>query len=117
MEKNRFIIGDLVTTSLGIAKILDTYHNGDYYFEGKSFTGQDNNIGPIPLSSTILLKNGWINSGKAFGFTKNDITILVMLGEKYNECYVQSNFIKDITYVHELQHLLFGLGLNSEMEV
>ncbi len=48
------------------------------------------------------------------------------VGEYFNYCgkkYIvvevcQDDFyLGDISYVHQLQHLLFGLGLNSEMEV
>lgn len=36
--------------------------------------------------------------------------------DSYDVC--QDDFyLGDISYVHDLQHLLFGLGLNSEMEV
>lgn len=34
-----------------------------------------------------------------------------------NSVRVENREIKPIRYVHELQHLLFGLKLNSEMEI
>ena len=74
-------------------------------------------IVPIPLTPDILEKNGWKNLYEKF-FEKNvnDIRLTIEFSENI---YVAINriFIMEIHYVHELQHLLFGLGLNSEMEV
>lgn len=76
-------------------------------------------IVPIPLTSEILEKNGckkpdgfdsyWLGKigllqdGDVWHLALGSIEIAVTLG--------------NIQYVHQLQHLLFGLGLNSEMEV
>ena len=35
----------------------------------------------------------------------------------YDICIDGNKILKDIESVHELQHFLFGLGINSEMEV
>ena len=72
---------------------------------------------PIPLTQDILEKNGWKKLYEKF-FEKNvnNIRLTIELSENF---YVAINriFIMEIHYIHELQHLLFGLGLNSEMEV
>ena len=76
-------------------------------------------IVPIPLTSEILEKNGckkpdgfdsyWLGKigllqdGDVWHLALGSIEISVTLG--------------NIQYVHQLQHLLFGLGLNLEMEV
>lgn len=74
-------------------------------------------ISPIPLTPEILEKNGWKKLYEKF-FEKNvnNIRLTIELSENF---YVAINriFIMEIHYIHELQHLLFGLGLNSEMEV
>lgn len=93
-------------------------------------------IVPIPLTSSILEKNGWVKEVMSRGvknshwvYTKPDIEeygyfpiyIEKGIGDEFdvypftgNNVCTQIAYIK---YVHELQHLLFGLGLNSEMEV
>lgn len=93
-------------------------------------------IVPIPLTPEILEKNGWEKKAMSRGiknshlvYTKPDIEeygyvpiyIEKGIGKEfdvypftYNNVCTQIAYIK---YVHELQHLLFGLGLNSEMEV
>lgn len=72
---------------------------------------------PIPLTPDILEKNEWKKLYEKF-FEKNvnDIRLTIEFSENI---YVAINriFIMEIHYIHELQHLLFGLGLNSEMEV
>lgn len=35
----------------------------------------------------------------------------------YDICISGNKMLKDIKYLHQLQHFLFGLGLNPEMEV
>lgn len=79
-------------------------------------------IVPITLTQEILKKNGWIcKKGALYDVYKKDIyTILEFVREEgvFNVCVGRNNYIiRRVMYVHQLQHLLFGLGLNSEMEV
>lgn len=103
---------------------------------------REHQIEPIPLTPEILEKNGWNKSigwscvgSKEHGYkfskelddkwdelnrmTYGDLQICQCKNLRdwnyINECNHYFNF--EFTYVHELQHLLFGLGLNSEMEV
>ena len=91
---------------------------------------------PIPLTPEILEKNGWVKEVMSRGvknshwvYTKPDIEeygyfpiyIEKGIGDEFdvypftdNNVCTQIAYIK---YVHQLQHLLFGLGLNSEMEL
>lgn len=93
-------------------------------------------INPIPLTPEILEKNGWVKKVMSRGiknshlvYTKPDIEeygyfpiyIEKGIGKEfdvypftYNNVCTQIAYIK---YVHQLQHLLFGLGINHEMEV
>ena len=101
-----------------------------------TYSISNNAVRPIPLTSEILEKNGWVKEVMSRGvknshwvYTKPDIEeygyfpiyIEKGIGKEFdvypftgNHVCKQIAFIK---YVHELQHLLFGLGLNSEMEV
>ena len=51
---------------------------------------------------------GWVSLHPNIDDYKNRIFVVCANGEK---------IMPPIQFVHELQHLLFGLGLNSEMEV
>lgn len=99
------------------------------------FVGVDE-IKPVSLTPEILEKNGWKEEVMSRGvknrhwvYTKSDIEeygyfpiyIEKGIGKEFdvypftdNNVCTQIAYIK---YVHQLQHLLFGLGLNSEMEV
>ena len=91
---------------------------------------------PIPLTTDILQKNGWKQEMMSRGiknshlvYTKPDIEeygyfpiyIEKGIGDEFDVYpFTDNNVCKQIAYikyVHQLQHLLFGLGLNSEMEV
>lgn len=82
-------------------------------------------IVPIPITPKILEKNGWRTQNRwyyyldvAEGFISYigiDFKYKSNKGHLYVE--VDGNNMVEIQYCHELQHFLFGLGLNSEMEV
>lgn len=79
-------------------------------------------IVPLELSSEILEKNGWKYTKIApslYQYYKDDIYIKYDKLEekfKFDDLY-WSAYSFEIPYVHTLQHLLFGLGLKTEMEV
>ena len=93
-------------------------------------------IKPVSLTPEILEKNGWKREVMSRGvknshwvYTKPDIEeygyfpiyIEKGIGDEFDVYPFTGNHICTqiayIKYVHQLQHLLFGLGLNSEMEV
>lgn len=93
-------------------------------------------IEPIPLTPEILGKNGWKKKVMSRGilnrhwvYTKPDIEeygyfpiyIEKGIGDEFDVYpFTDNNVCKQIAYikyVHQLQHLLFGLGINSEIEV
>lgn len=122
----KYIIGDLVKYKVGglefIAEITNTSKYG-YCFKGvsddisgtlcKEFTKD------IPLTPEILEKNGW---KKPDGFDSYWLDKIGLLqdGDIWHSALGSTKIaitLGNIQYIHELQHLLFGLGLNSEMEV
>ena len=125
MEKLEYIPGDLVfhyIPKITIKKYVKVYVCSTN--NALSLEDMDGNlydyIGvlyPIPLTPEILEKNEWKKLYEKF-FEKNVNNIRLTI-EFSENIYVAINriFIMEIHYIHELQHLLFGLGLNSEMEV
>lgn len=75
---------------------------------------------PIPLTPDILEKNGWKLS-HGFYWSPNEEGAGIGLSSETG--YVSDAYLgrqplrSNINSVSDLQHLLFGLGLNSEMEV
>ena len=80
-------------------------------------------IVPIPLTPSILEKNGWKRDDddwyrlpvkRAYLYITKDTEVkdefLVCAGlERHN--------LASVSFVHELQHLFYGLKINSEMEI
>lgn len=145
MDKLEYIPGDLVMVDNDIVKVmtrsvnyfLKIINNYDVMFHsGNVYKYSPNELKPIPLTPEILEKNGWKKEVMSRGvknshwvYTKPDIEeygyfpiyIEKGIGDEFdvypftgNNVCTQIAYIK---YVHQLQHLLFGLNLNSEMEV
>lgn len=85
-------------------------------------------IVPIPLTVEILKENGWEFTGcdkdedesEWFIFSKDGILpdLYYYPADKDFSVFVcQEEAFPYLKFVHQLQHLLFGLGLSSEMEV
>ena len=85
-------------------------------------------IVPIPLTPEILEKNGWKRTqifidddGLEFHTYIDDERCLDLQYypqyKKFAAFICKQEVLSDIEYVHQLQHLLFGLGINHEMEV
>ena len=66
-------------------------------------------IKPMPLTSEILEKNGWKWDGQDFVGT----CLLYPEGNYF----VFDAFRTKIKYVHQLQHLLFGLGIDFDFNL
>lgn len=130
----KYIIGDLIKYKIGglefIAEITNTSKYG-YCFKGVS----DDISGilckefakDIPLTPEILEKNGWYGATHSKQSDDNTKILYKTFKRKgYPTIKVSqdlkitcelSPFIVKLESVPDLQHLLFGLGLNSEMEV
>lgn len=145
MDKLEYIPGDLVkfaTNTYTIVNFEENFlHNKICYAlistnSTKTALVADRDILPIPLTTEILEKNGWVKEVMSRGvknshwvYTKPDIeeygyfpiSIEKGIGDEFDVYpFTDNNVCKQIAYikyVHELQHLLFGLGINHEMEV
>lgn len=79
---------------------------------------------PIPLTPEILEKNGWKKEKYHDWYMLIlERTILYIvegtgIDGAWSVCVgLNMSNIASISFIHQLQHLLFGLELNSEMEV
>ena len=131
-----YITGDLVYIhgSLRIISNCDGYY-ATYYDENESLQEVNVNvIEGIPITPEILEKNGWDKEGKdgsdfslseAFmGGDEDDednYTCFQLYYQNKKDGWVidmRGEPLKfEIHYIHELQHLFFGLGINHEMDV
>lgn len=141
MKETKYIPGDLVMfknpfepsdTCVGIVKFLGnisdlillcpyTNLNLEYFIKVENIQG-------IPITPEILEKNGWKRTqifidddGLEFHTYIDDERCLDLQYypqyKKFAAFICKQEVLSDIEYVHQLQHLLFGLGINHEMEV
>lgn len=129
--KPNYIPGDLVYNHKGeVIRITSSYLKGTRLFYYKTDKiGEsigcilEEALKPIPLTPEILEKNGWkkskINDCACF-YYKDGLFLTYTLKDGkfwFDDFDYSSSICVELPYVHSLQHLLFGLGLNSEMEV
>lgn len=129
MDKLEYIPGDLVKFATNTYTIVNFEENFLYNKicyalistnSTKTAFVADRDILPIPLTPEILEKNGWKKSinGKYALKIKNANYVVLEFTEDGIYIYINENtMLFTIKYIHELQHLLFGLGINSEIEV
>ena len=136
LEYIRLLNGDIVYIhgSVRVISSCDGYY-ATYYDEDETLQEVNVNvIEGIPLTTAILEKNGWDKEGKdgsdfslseAFmGGDEDDednYTCFQLYYQNKKDGWVidmRGEPLKfEIHYIHELQHLFFGLGLNLEMKV
>lgn len=96
-----------------------TFHDEGFLFGDCGAWIKD--IVPISLVPAILEKNGWEKEKYGLSYYKKESSTLEfrLIGKTYGWTLRCGNkdLIEKVEFIHQLQHLLFGLGLNSEMEV
>lgn len=132
MNKLEYIPGDLVMVKKSalqfakdkIFKVISSLSGGFLKVvmlnDGSSTYSISNNaIRPIPLTPEILEKNGW-REEKGDYINDNYHIKLCEKIDGYSAYKVVNDtivWLRDVKSVSNLQHLLFGLGINQEMEV
>ena len=141
MNKLEYIPGDLVMVKESalqfakdkIFKVISSLSGGFLKLvmlndSSTTYSISNNAIRPIPLTTEIIEKNGWEFMGHKVDFggflfdiySKRDILPYLYYyyaTKDFSVSICGEVVLPNMKYVHELQHLLFGLGLNSEMEV
>ena len=111
--------GDIVLKGVVCLENIEGAEFGDKGYLFAECCAWVKNIVPIPLAPEILEKNGWKKDKEEY---VNDFYYLHLCG-KYNgySVYKVVNdnvvWLTGVRNVSDLQHLLFGLEHNSEMEV
>ena len=127
--KQEYIKGDIVMYDNKIHTIMDTLGVNNYELSYIEHPVHQLELSGVPLTPEIIEKNGW----KIEDVNPNDLSNIVSKGIMYRAIKDKEilffhkgasvftcplNWRKiEIRFVHQLQHLLFGLGLKSEMEV
>ena len=113
----KYIKDDIVMYDNRIHTIIDTIGLNNYELSYVRHPVNQTELSGVPLTYEILEKNGWEHKDDVY-FKDYPQRKLVIYDDKayiINESC--SLFLCKVEFVHQLQHLLFGLGLNLEMEV
>lgn len=126
--EQKFIIGDIVMYDNKVMVIKEPRDGSHFDLscpkEGLvyCFVGVDE-IKPVRITPKIIEKNGWKNDGydwyrlptkRAYLYMTKDITTL----DEFLVCVgLDRHNLNSINFVHQLQHILFALNINHEMEV
>lgn len=77
------------------------------------------NIDPIPLTPEILEKNGWKRDklvSYIYGHKAHFIEVICTPNSEWMYVTFKGETIHRIKYVHELQHILWALGLDANLK-
>ena len=83
-------------------------------------TGDDINIEPIPLTPKILEKNGWERDKLVtyiYGHKAHFIEVICIPNSEWVYVTFKGETIHRIKYVHELQRILWALGLDANLKI
>ncbi len=126
MKAKELIIGDLVLYFGKVFSILkvDPETELSIIEDARHFEEANiNDLSPIPLTPNILEKNGWkkskINDCAYFYYKYGVFLTYTSKDGKFwfDDFDYSSGICVELPYIHSLQHLLFGLGINHEMKV
>lgn len=130
--KQKFIKGDIVMYKNRIHTILDILGLDNYELSNVKYPVNQAELSGVPLTPEILEKNGWEKRCERWYYdvSSQNISIGIAFTPFYHIAFIRATdeithwdngyvklFLRKIKYISDLQHLLFGLGLNSEMEV
>lgn len=117
MKQNKYIPGDWVryigNNSLKYVQIWQVRENFLFLESGYGMVNFSE-VEPIPLTPEILEGIGWKWSEEHEEFASSSSKIAIYPESNY---YVISDLYVKIRYAHQLQHFLFGLGLDSNFDL
>lgn len=122
----KYIIGDVVMYDNKVMVVKEPREDGSHFDlschkEGLVYRLVDiDEIKPVSLTQEILKKNGWMLYRMYHWFIEKECLKLSLLELDNHSWYVYigDNLIRRYMHsVSDLQHILFGLGINHEMEV
>ena len=128
----KYIVDDIVMYKNKIHTIMDTLGVNNYELSYISYPVNQLELSGVPITPEILEKNGWkflkhhernsyddVSWSNYHKPAETNISLRFYPEEEAFFLFLYTQEISEtpIRYIHQLQHLLFGLGLNSEMEV
>lgn len=113
----KYIVNDIVMYKNRIHTIIDTLGLNKYELSYIRHPVNRAELSGVPLTPEILEKNGWELDSATWIYKKGYIKVFKLLDDKTYAAYIFNMRVFKFHFIHELQHILFGLGVNHEMEV
>lgn len=121
-DPSRIFVLDDGTVLKGIVRLENLedakIEDEGYLYYGSSYV-YSKDIIPIPLTPSILEKNGWKSiNGKYALKIKNANYVVLEFTEDGIYTYINENtMLFTIKYIHELQHLLYALHIDNNLKI
>lgn len=116
--RQEYIKGDIVMYDDEIHTIIDTLGLNNYELSDVEHQVYRDELSEIPLTPDILEKNGWSKGQIYFKHSRIPRIKLCTDGGIRWSVSVNNDIMGGyISFVHELQHILFAFKINSEMKV
>ena len=122
--EQEYIKGDIVMYDNKIYTIMDTLGVNNYELSCIEHPVHQLELSGVPLTHEIIEKNGWKPTKESLGHSlknkKYPRFALWSINDKWSftiDDVMVCNTLSCLCYVHELQHLIFGLNINHEMKV
>ena len=130
--EQKYIKGDIVMYNNRVHTITDTVKFNDYNLSDINYSVDQLDLSGVPLTFKILEKNGWVLYKHHIRNNYDDvswiiynkpaelkISLVYYIEEEAFFLFIYGEEISDIPikYVHQVQHILYGLGLDSSMVV
>ena len=122
--EQEYIKGDIVMYDNKIHTIMDTLGVNNYELSYVEHPVHQLELLGVLVTPEILEKNGWERDEEAsfktqLYYRKKSISksIVIIIRKDTLRIVYNNECLNIIQYIHELQHLLFGLNLNHEIEV
>lgn len=127
IEPQKYILGDLVEYKREPRRIskIETFYTSPMCLTLEPYAkAEATELSGIKLTTEILNDNDWVHIGDNVFYDGNETHLKLIktsygynaaiFEDKVNEMKVIGTIIH---YVHELQHLLYGLGFDANMKV
>lgn len=120
MKEKDIKIGDYFAVNGEVVKVQETELClcGIWDSQDNFHTVGYEDLEPIPLTKEILEKNGWEKCDDGVGYYNHYLLLIPAHGKvEIYVCGRNHTWLRNVAYVHELQHILWALGIDDNLKL
>lgn len=120
MNEKDIKIGDYFTVNGEVVKVQETEFNlcGIWDSQEIFHVVECEKLEPIPLTEEIFEKNGWEKCDDGVGYYLGHLLLIPAHGQfEIYVCGRRHIWLRNVAYVHELQHILWALGIDDNLKL